>query len=102
MGSTAVWIVRVVVSSALLALGILSLPLVAIVLDDPGQEGWIIPVQVAVMAVVGAGIGVLVPLLAGVGASRARSAVVGVGIALVGVAVSLVLFVLLLNGLDGL
>ena len=86
----------------LLALGVLSLPLVAIVLDSPGQEGWIIPVQVVVMALIGAGIGMLVPALAGSGASRARAATVGALIALLGVAISLVMFYLLLDGLGGL
>ncbi|KAB7745151.1 hypothetical protein GA707_04100 [Nostocoides sp. F2B08] len=102
MGSTGAWVVRVVVTLGLLALGVLSLPLVAIVFDGEGQEGWIIPVQVVLMALVGAGVGLLVPTLAGEGASRTRSAVVGAVIALVGVAVGLVLFFLLLNGLDGL
>lgn len=86
----------------LLALGVLSLPLVAIVFDSPGQEGWIIPVQVVVMALIGAGIGMLVPALAGSGASRARAATVGALIALLGVAISLVMFYLLLDGLGGL
>ncbi|MGA8047662.1 MAG: hypothetical protein WCA30_15490 [Dermatophilaceae bacterium] len=102
MNSVPVWILRIAAVVVLLALGVLSLPLVAIVFDEAGQEGWIIPVQVVVMALIGAGIGMLVPALAGAGASRARAAVVGALIALVGVAISLVLFVLLLDGLGGL
>lgn len=97
-----VWVLRVVATVLLLALGVLSLPLVAMVFDEAGQEPWIIPVQVTVMALLGAGVGLLVPSLAGVGASRVRSAAVGALIALVGVAISLVLFFLLLNGIDGL
>jgi hypothetical protein len=102
VNSVLVWLLRIGATVVLLALGVLSLPLVAIVFDDPGQEGWIIPVQIAVMALIGAGIGVLVPALAGPGASRARAATVGALIALLGVAISLVLFVVLLNGLGGL
>lgn len=96
------WGLRVVTALVLLALGVLSLPLTALVFDEAGQEGWIIPVQIVVMALIGAGVGLIVPSLAGVGASKARSAVVGAAVALVGVAISLVLFFVLLNGIDGL
>ena len=101
MSSALAWLLRVGAAVVLLALGVLSLPLVAIIFDGPGQEGWIIPVQIVVMALIGTGVGFLVPSLAGVGASRGRSALVGAVIALVGVAISLVLFFLLLNGIDG-
>lgn len=92
---------RVVAIVVLLVLGVLSLPLVALFLDGEGTESWIIPVQLLLMALVGAAVGRLVPALAGAGATRGRATAVG---ALVGVAAAvlgLVLFFLLLNGLDG-
>ena len=82
----------------LLAAGILSLPTVAAFLDGESTENLIVPVQLAVMAAVGAIVGYYLPGLAGTGSSRARSAGVG---ALVGVATALcgvVLFFVLLNG----
>lgn len=92
---------RVVAIVVLIVLGVLSLPLVAAVLDGEGTENWIIPVQLALMALVGALAGRLVPALAGEGATRARAvglgALIGVGAAVLG----LVLFFLLLNGIDG-
>lgn len=102
MSSAAVWVLRGSATLVLLALGVLSLPLVALVFDQAGQQAWIIPAQVVVMAVIGAGVGVLVPSLAGSGASRARAATVRALIALAGVAISLVLFVMLLDGIGGL
>jgi len=75
----------------LLAAGILSLPVVAALLDGQSTENLIVPIQLAVMAVVGAITGYLVPSVAGFGSSRARSvmvgAVIGVATALGGVAV---------------
>jgi hypothetical protein len=70
----------------LLAAGILSLPVVAALLDGQSTEDLIVPIQLAVMAVVGAIAGYLLPSNAGFGSSRARSAMVG---ALVGVATAL-------------
>ena len=102
MNSMLVWLLRIGAVVALLALGVLSLPLVAMVFDAPGQEGWIIPVQIVVMTLIGAGVGLLVPAFAGARASRARAATVGALVALLGVAISLVLFVVLLRGLGGL
>lgn len=96
------WLQRAGAALFLVVLGVLSLPLVAMVFDEAGQERWIIPVQVALMTLVGVGVGLLVPALAGADATRTRRAVVGALIALVGVAISLVLFVVLLNGIGGL
>jgi hypothetical protein len=101
MSSTPSRISRIVATVLLLGLGLLSLPLVAIFFDGEGQENWIIPVQVVVMALIGAGVGLLVPSLGGAGASKVKSAVVGALIALAGVVLSLVLFFLLLSGLEG-
>ena len=75
----------------LLAAGILSLPLVAAFLDGQSTENLIVPIQLAMMAVLGAIIGYLLPGVAGFGSSSARSAlvgaVIGVATALAGVAV---------------
>lgn len=92
---------RVTAVLVLLVLGFLSLPVVAGVLDGQGSENWIVPVQLALMAAVGALTGRLVPTLGGADASRRRGVVVG---ALLGVAAALVgvlLFFLLISGLSG-
>ncbi len=92
---------RVAAVLVLLVLGFLSLPVVAGVLDGQGSENWIVPVQLALMAAVGALAGRLVPTLGGADASRRRGVVVG---ALLGVAAALVgvlLFFLLISGLSG-
>jgi hypothetical protein len=85
----------------LLAAGILSLPLAAAALDGRSSENLIVPVQVLVMAVLGAIVGYLLPGIAGERASNARSvgigALIGVGAALLGV----VVFFLLISGLTG-
>lgn len=94
------WTIRIVVGAFLVLLGIFSLPLVALVFDQAGQEGWIIPVQVVVMTLVGAAVGYALPLLAGEGAARTRGTLVGVVTALVGVAIGLVMYFILLNGFD--
>ena len=94
------WTIRIVVGAFLVVLGVLSLPLTAMVFDDAGQEGWIIPVQVVVMALVGAAVGYAVPQLAGDGAARTRGSLVGVLIALVGVVIGLVMYFILLSGFD--
>ena len=92
---------RVAALLLLLVLGIASLPLSAFVLDGEGTENWILPAAAALVLLVGAVVGSLLPGLAGAGASRRRAAGVGalagVGMLVVGV----VLFFLLLNGLSG-
>ena len=85
----------------IIAAGIVSLPLVAALLDGPSTEDLIVPVQLAVMALVGAVVGYLLPGLAGAGSRSARGAGFG---ALVGVATALLsvaVFYLLLNGSSG-
>jgi len=94
------WTIRILVGAFLVLLGIFSLPLVALVFDEAGQEGWIIPVQVVVMTLVGAAVGYALPLLAGEGAARSRGALVGVVTTLVGVALGLVMYFILLSGFD--
>lgn len=85
----------------LLVAGVFSLPAVAYFFDSPGTENWIVPIQLVVMAVIGAVVGRLLPGLAGTNPTPNRAmgvgAVVGVAMALVGI----VVFFFLLNGLSG-
>ena len=85
----------------LLTAGILSLPLAAAAFDGEGTENFILPAQLAGMAVLGAVVGYLLPGLAGEAASRRRAVWVGVGVALLLAVLGVVLFFLLLNGFDG-
>ena len=89
----------------LLVLGILSLPLAALPFDGEGSEGWILPLQLGAMALVGAAVGLAVPELAGESpagsAGRGRTVAVGVGAGLAAAVVGLLVFWLLLNGFDG-
>jgi hypothetical protein len=97
----AVSVQRVLAYVVLLVLGVLSLPLVASVLDGQGTENWILPVQVLLMALVGAVVGRLVPGIAGDGATRRRAVVVGAVAGVVAAVVGLVVFFVLLSGLGG-
>jgi hypothetical protein len=92
---------RLVALILLLGAGILSLPLAALALDDEGTENYILPAQLAGMAVVGAVVGYLLPGLAGATASKGRSAWVGVVVGLLLAVVGIVFFFLLLSGFDG-
>lgn len=83
----------------LLVAGVLSLPLAAAPFDGQGSENWIVPVQLAGMAVLGAVVGLALPGFV-VGPLSRRTIVggaTGLGMALVG----LVVFFLLLNGFSG-
>ena len=87
---------RVIGLVLLLVLGILSLPVAAAFLDGGSSENLIVPVQLVLMALVGAGVGYLLPGVAGADASKQRGAGFG---ALIGVATALIglaLFSLLL------
>ena len=92
---------RAVALLVLLVLGLVSLPLVATVLDGVGTENWILPVQLVLMAALGALVGWLVPALAGRGATRRRGLLVGAAAGLGFAVLGLVLFFLLLNGISG-
>ena len=92
---------RVVGALALLVAGMLSLPLAAFVLDDRGTENWILPVQLLVMAAIGAGATVALPALARGGASPARRALTGAGWGLLAALVGVLVFWLLLSGFRG-
>jgi hypothetical protein len=92
---------RIVALLVLLVLGVLSLPLVASFVDSDGAENWILPVALVLMALVGALVGRVVPTLGGAEASRRRGMVVGALLGLGAAVVGVVLFFLLISGLDG-
>ena len=92
---------RVAALLVLLVLGVVSLPLVASVLDGQGTENWIIPVQLLLMAATGALAGWAVPTLGGADASRRRGILVGALIGLGAALLGLVIFFLLLSGISG-
>ena len=68
---------RIAALVVLLVLGVISLPLVASVLDGEGTENLILPVQLVLMAGFGALAGWLVPTLGGADATRRRGIIVG-------------------------
>jgi hypothetical protein len=92
---------RVVAIVGLLVLGVLSLPVVAFFLDGETTEDWIVPVQLLLMAVVGALVGRTVPSLAGEEASRSRAMAIGALVGVGAAALGLALFFIALNGFGG-
>ena len=92
---------RVVGIVVLLVLGILSLPAAASVLDGRGTENWIVPVELAAMAAIGAGVTIALPGLAREGATTGRRAMTGAWWGLLAAFVGVLVFWLLLNGLGG-
>jgi hypothetical protein len=92
---------RVVGIVVLLVLGMLSLPVSAFFLDDQGTENWIIPVQLVVMAALGAATTIALPGLAREGASTGRRALTGAWWGLLAALVGVVVFWFLLNGIRG-
>lgn len=92
---------RIAAVVLLLVAGTLSLPVAAAFLDDQGNENWILPAQLGGMALVGAGVGALLPGLAGAGATRGRGAKVGAGVGVAMAVLGVVVFFLLLNGFEG-
>ncbi len=85
----------------LLVAGIFSLPVAAYFLDSQGTENWIIPVQLLVMAIIGAVVGRLLPGIAGPNPTPHRAMwfgpLMGVVMALIGI----LIFFVLLNGFSG-
>jgi ABC-type Mn2+/Zn2+ transport system permease subunit len=92
---------RIAAVGLLLVSGVLSLPVAAAFLDGEGTENWIIPAQLGGMVLVGAGVGALLPGLAGAQTSTGRSARIGAGLGVVFAIVGVAVFWLLINGLDG-
>ncbi len=91
---------RVLAVLALLVLGVLALPLLASVLDGQGTENLIIPLDLVVMAVVGALVWRALPA-PDPAPSRGRTAVAGAGVGVVAALVGLLAFFLLLSGFEG-
>ena len=85
----------------LLVLGVISLPLVASVLDGVGTENLILPVQLGLMGGAGALAGWAVPSLGGADATPRRGILSGALIGLGAGVLGLVIFFLLLNGISG-
>jgi hypothetical protein len=85
----------------LLVLGVFSLPVTAFFFDGEGTENWIIPIAVAMMAMLGGVVGSLLPGLAGPDADQQRGALVGAVVGVAMLVVGLVVFFLLLSGFDG-
>ena len=85
----------------LLAAGIISFPAAATVFDSQGTENWVIPVQLLVMAAIGAGVCLVVPALAREGATRGRRALTGVWWGLLAAFAGVVVFWLLISGVRG-
>jgi hypothetical protein len=85
----------------LLVLGVLSLPVTAAFFDGEGSENWIVPVAVALMAIIGAIVGSMLPGLAGPTASQQRGAAVGAAVGVVMLVLGIVVFFLLQSRFDG-
>jgi hypothetical protein len=92
---------RVVGAVVLLVAGMLSLPASAFLFDGEGTENWIIPIAVAMMAMLGGVVGSLLPGLAGPDADQQRGALIGAVVGVAMLVVGLVVFFLLLSGFDG-
>lgn len=78
--------------------GSLSLPVVATFLDGDATEGWVVPVQLLLMALLGAVVGRLLPGIAGADASPARATAVGAAVGVAAGVVAAVVFMVLLGG----
>ena len=92
---------RIAAVVVLLVAGMLSLPVAAAFLDGEGTENWIIPAQLGGMILIGAGVGALLPGLAGAHTTTGRSARIGAGLGVVFAIVGVAVFWLLINGFDG-
>jgi hypothetical protein len=92
---------RLVGVVVLLVTGTFSLPSTAYLLDGPATENWILPVQLAVMALVGAACALALPALAPSGSARSRRALVGAGWGLLAAVLGVLVSWFLLSGLRG-
>ncbi|MFT3872639.1 MAG: hypothetical protein QM714_08330 [Nocardioides sp.] len=91
------WVLAVV---GLAALGVVTLPLAAAILDR-WDENLILPAHLLVMVLAGALAWLAIPGLARTGTSRGRRALVSGAVGLVMALVAVGLFFLLLNGFSG-
>lgn len=85
----------------LLGTGIFSLPAVAVFLDGPSTQNWIIPVQLLIMALIGALVILALPAMAPAAASTGIRVLIGVGWGVLAALVGLLVFFFLLNGFSG-
>lgn len=85
----------------LLVTGALSLPLSAYFFDDPDTENYIVPVQLLLMAMVGAGVAVALPAMAREGSPPRRRAVTGVWWGLFAATMGVLVSWFALSGLRG-
>lgn len=92
---------RVVGILVLLVTGALSLPVSAYFLDDRGTENYIVPVQLGIMALIGAGVVVTLPAMAREGAPARRRALSGVWMGLFAAVVGVLVSWLAISGLRG-
>jgi hypothetical protein len=92
---------RLVGIVVLLVLGMLSLPATAYVLDDPGTESWIVPMQLLAMAAVGAAVTVALPGLAREGAPTGRRAMTGAWWGLIAALAGVVVSWIAISGFNG-
>ncbi|CAA9328023.1 MAG: hypothetical protein AVDCRST_MAG34-84 [uncultured Nocardioidaceae bacterium] len=92
---------RAIAIAVLLVAGLLSLPLAAGLLDGESTENYIVPAQIAVMAVLGAVVGYLLPGVAGAGSSSTRGAGIGAVLGVAAALVAVVVFFLLVSGFSG-
>jgi hypothetical protein len=92
---------RVIGVVVLLATGIYSLPLSAALFDGEGTENWIVPVQLLVMAAIGAGLAVVLPARAREGAPTGRRAMTGAWWGLLAAFLGVLLFWFVINGFSG-
>lgn len=91
---------RVAIAVVLLMLGVGLFPATAALLDE-SSEGWILPLFVLVMVVIGALMWAYVPLFVGETRHIAHRAAVGAGAGLVAAAAALAVYWALLNGYSG-
>ena len=96
-GGTGAGTQRTIALVVLVVTGLLRLPVVAAVADGDSTDQLVIPLQLLLMAVVGAVVGYLLPGLGGAGSTRGRSAALGVAIGVVLALVSVAVFYLLLD-----
>lgn len=91
---------RWLAAGGLLVAGIFSLPLAALPFEESGED-WIFPLAVGGMAVLGAGVSMAVPELAGEDAGPAKRLLVGAGIGVGGSLLGTAIFWFLISGLRG-
>ncbi|MCW2924085.1 MAG: hypothetical protein JWM98_1489 [Thermoleophilia bacterium] len=74
---------RVIAGAVIVPAAALTLPVAATFLDHPpGRENWILPAAAVGSLGIGAGVGALLPKIAGSGASHLRGAALGAGVGL--------------------